>query len=305
MCDWKYLEPIEVNLEALMAQYAGEPATSAYLKEIAPFQPLPAEEQEALAKLALEGDVAVRERLVETNLGLVAVIAATYEGRGLLILDLVSAGNMGLLRAVETFDPGQGQPFVQYVQGWIHRAISEELANMNITPRIPTELLKRINAVHRCMKMLKEELGREPDVEEIAQAMDLTEKQVRAAIHLEEQPLSLDVPISLEEQPLSLDVPISLEDDTPLGDQIPSPLPMPPEVAQKVEELLERMTPREAEVIRMRFGMDDGHTHTLDEVAAAFGITRERVRQIENKAIRRRGYRRSDRLKRIAEFYNR
>ena len=292
MCDWKYLEPMEVNLEALMAQYAGEPATSAYLKEIAPFQPLPAEEQEALAKLALEGDVAVRERLVETNLGLVAVIAATYEGRGLLILDLVSAGNMGLLRAVETFDPGQGQPFVQYVQGWIHRAISEELANMNITPRIPTELLKRINAVHRCMKMLKEELGREPDVEEIAQAMDLTEEQIRASIHLGEQPLSLDVPISLE-------------DDTPLGDQIPSPLPMPPEVAQKVEELLERMTPREAEVIRMRFGMDDGHTHTLDEVAAAFGITRERVRQIENKAIRRRGYRRSDRLKRIAEFYNR
>ena len=292
MCDWKYLEPMEVNLEALMAQYAGEPATSAYLKEIAPFQPLPAEEQEALAKLALEGDVAVRERLVETNLGLVAVIAATYEGRGLLILDLVSAGNMGLLRAVETFDPGQGQPFVQYVQGWIHRAISEELANMNITPRIPTELLKRINAVHRCMKMLKEELGREPDVEEIAQAMDLTEEQIRAAIHL-------GVP------PLSLDAPTCREDDTPLGDQIPSPLPMPPEVAQKVEELLERMTPREAEVIRMRFGMVDGHTHTLDEVAAAFGITRERVRQIENKAIRRRGYRRSDRLKRIAEFYNR
>ena len=292
MCDWKYLEPMEVNLEALMAQYAGEPATSAYLKEIAPFQPLPAEEQEALAKLALEGDVAVRERLVETNLGLVAVIAATYEGRGLLILDLVSAGNMGLLRAVETFDPGQGQPFVQYVQGWIHRAISEELANMNITPRIPTELLKRINAVHRCMKMLKEELGREPDVEEIAQAMDLTEEQIRAAIHL-------GVP------PLSLDAPTCREDDTPLGDQIPSPLPMPPEVAQKVEELLERMTPREAEVIRMRFGMVDGHTHTLDEVAAAFGITRERVRQIENKAIRRRGYRRSDRLKRIAEFYSR
>ena len=292
MCDWKYLEPIEVNLEALMAQYAGEPATSAYLKEIAPFQPLPAEEQEALAKLALEGDVAVRQRLVETNLGLVAVIAATYEGRGLLILDLVSAGNMGLIRALETFDPGQGQPFVQYVQGWIHRAISEELANMNITPRIPTELLKRINAVHRCMKMRKEKLGREPDVEEIAQAMDLTEEQIRASIHLGEQPLSLDAPISLE-------------DDTPLGDQIPSPLPMPPEVAQQVEELLERMTPREAEVIRMRFGMDDGHTHTLDEVAAAFGITRERVRQIENKAIRRRGYRRSDRLKRIAEFYNR
>ena len=292
MCDWKYLEPTEVNLEALMAQYAGEPATSAYLKEIAPFQPLPAEEQEALAKLALEGDVAVRERLVETNLGLVAVIAATYEGRGLLILDLISAGNMGLLRAVETFDPGQGQPFVQYVQGWIHRAISEELANMNITPRIPTELLKRINAVHRCMKMLKEKLGREPDVEEIAQAMDLTEEQIRASIHLGEQPLSLDAPISLE-------------DDTPLGDQIPRPQPLTPEVEQQVQELLERMTPREAEVIRMRFGMVDGHTHTLDEVAAAFGITRERVRQIENKAIRRRGYRRSDRLKRIAEFYNR
>ena len=292
MCDWKYLEPMEVDLESLMARFAADPGIAAYLQEIAPFRPLAAAEQEALAKESLAGDPAARDRLVESNLGLVAVIATAYEGRGLLLLDLISGGNMGLLGALETFDPGKGQPFIQYVQVWIHQAIAEELANISITPRIPTELLKRIAAVHRCMEMLKEELGREPDVAEIAQAMDLTEEQIRAAIHL-------GVP------PLSLDAPTSREDDTPLGDQIPSPQPMPPEVKQKVEELLASMTPREAEVMRMRFGLDDGHTHTLNEVAAAFGITRERVRQIENKAIRRRGYRRSDRLKRIAEFYNR
>ena len=291
MCEWKYLEPMEIDVESLMERYVSDPAVSAYLKEIALFQPLPADVQEELAKQTLDGDQAAREQLIGANLGMVTAIATTYAGRGLCLLDLISVGNIGLMRALETFDPAEKAPFARYVQLCIHRAIARELYEACITPRIPTKLLERINAVVRCRQTLKEELGREPDVEEIAQATGLTEEQIRAAIHLDEPPLSLDAPVSDE-------------DDTPLGDQIPAEVPDLNIAEEQVRELLEYMRPREAEVIRLRFGMVDGQPHTLEEVAEILGITRERVRQIENKAIRPIVRNRMRRRKRIQDFYN-
>lgn len=265
-----------------------------YLKEIGRVPLLSAEEEIALAKRIEQGDEEAKRRLAEANLRLVVSIAKRYVGRGMLFLDLIQEGNMGLIKAVEKFDYDKGFKFSTYATWWIRQAITRAIADQARTIRIPVHMVETINKLIRVSRQLLQELGREPTPEEIAQEMDLTPDKVREIIKIAQEPVSLETPIGEE-------------DDSHLGDFIEDQDVLAPADAaayellkEQLEDVLDTLTEREENVLRLRFGLDDGRTRTLEEVGKVFGVTRERIRQIEAKALRK--LRHPSRSKRLKDF---
>jgi RNA polymerase primary sigma factor len=265
-----------------------------YLKEIGRVPLLTAEEEVELAKKIEQGDEWAKRRLAEANLRLVVSIAKRYVGRGMLFLDLIQEGNLGLIKAVEKFDYRKGYKFSTYATWWIRQAITRAIADQARTIRIPVHMVETINKLIRVSRQLLQELGREPTPEEIAAEMDLPAERVREIMKIAQEPVSLETPIGEEE-------------DSHLGDFIEDQdAPAPAEAAsfmmlkEQLEEVLESLTPREEKVLRLRFGLDDGRARTLEEVGQVFGVTRERIRQIEAKALRK--LRHPSRSKKLKDF---
>lgn len=265
-----------------------------YLKEIGRVPLLTAEQETEYAKLIESGDEEARKRLAEANLRLVVSIAKRYVGRGMLFLDLIQEGNLGLIKAVEKFDYRKGFKFSTYATWWIRQAITRAIADQARTIRIPVHMVETINKLIRVSRQLLQELGREPTPEEIAEEMDLPVERVREIMKIAQEPVSLETPIGEEE-------------DSHLGDFIEDhDAPAPAEAAnfvmlrEQLGEVLESLTPREQKVLRLRFGLDDGRNRTLEEVGQVFGVTRERIRQIEAKALRK--LRHPSRSKKLKDF---
>ena len=266
-----------------------------YLKEIGTVELLTHDEEIELAKRILEGDEEAKKRLAAANLRLVVSIAKRYVGRGMLFLDLIQEGNMGLIKAVEKFDYTKGFKFSTYATWWIRQAITRAIADQARTIRIPVHMVETINKLTRIQRQLIQELGREPSAEEIAEKMDgMTPEKVR-----EIQKISLE--------PVSLETPIGEEDDSHLGDFIEDEGAMSPDdyaanelLKDELNEVLLELTDREEKVLRLRFGLDDGRTRTLEEVGKEFNVTRERIRQIEAKALRK--LKHPSRSKRLKDF---
>ena len=252
-----------------------------YLKEIGKVPLLSADEEVELAKRMAEGDEDAKKRLAEANLRLVVSIAKRYVGRGMLFLDLIQEGNLGLIKAVEKFDYHKGFKFSTYATWWIRQAITRAIADQARTIRIPVHMVETINKLIRVSRQLLQELGREPTPEEIAAEVDMPEEGVREILKISQEPVSLETPIGEEE-------------DSHLGDFIQDDnVPVPAEAAaqtllkEQLDEVLDTLTEREQKVLRLRFGMDDGRARTLEEVGKEFDVTRERIRQIEAKALRK------------------
>ena len=250
-----------------------------YLKEIGKVPLLTAEEEIELAKRMEEGDEDAKKRLAEANLRLVVSIAKRYVGRGMLFLDLIQEGNLGLIKAVEKFDYNKGFKFSTYATWWIRQAITRAIADQARTIRIPVHMVETINKLIRVSRQLTQELGREPSPEEIAQEMNQPVDRVREILKISQEPVSLETPIGEEE-------------DSHLGDFIADEDALAPVDAasqslmrEQLEDALSTLTPREERVIRLRFGLEDGRQHTLEEVGRYFNVTRERIRQIETKAL--------------------
>ena len=267
-----------------------------YLREIGKIPLLSFDEELELAKKILEGDEQAKQRLSEANLRLVVSIAKKYVGRGLLFLDLIQEGNMGLIKAVEKFDYTKGYKFSTYATWWIRQAITRAIADQARTIRIPVHMVETINRLIRTSRLLLQRLGREPTPEEIAEEMDMSVDKV-----MEIQKIAQD--------PVSLETPIGEEDDSHLGDFIQdedSPAPQDSAsftlMKEQLEEVMNTLTPREAKVLKLRFGLEDGRARTLEEVGKEFMVTRERIRQIEAKALRK--LRHPSRSKKLRDYMN-
>ena len=252
-----------------------------YLKEIGKVPLLSAEEEIKLAQRMEEGDEEAKKRLAEANLRLVVSIAKRYVGRGMLFLDLIQEGNLGLIKAVEKFDYRKGYKFSTYATWWIRQAITRAIADQARTIRIPVHMVETINKLIRVSRQLLQELGREPTPEEIAEEMHMSVERVREILKISQEPVSLETPIGEEE-------------DSHLGDFIQDDnVPVPADAAaftmlkEQLEDVLSTLTDREQKVLRLRFGLDDGRARTLEEVGKEFNVTRERIRQIEAKALRK------------------
>lgn len=252
-----------------------------YLKEIGKVPLLTAEEEIELAKKIELGDEEAKQKLAEANLRLVVSIAKRYVGRGMLFLDLIQEGNLGLIKAVDKFDYRKGYKFSTYATWWIRQAITRAIADQARTIRIPVHMVETINKIMRVSRQLVQELGREPSAEEIAKKLDMPVEKVREIIKIAQEPVSLETPIGEEE-------------DSHLGDFIQDDnVPVPAEAAaytmlkEQIGEVLTSLTPREQLVLRLRFGLDDGRSRTLEEVGKEFNVTRERIRQIEAKSLRK------------------
>lgn len=252
-----------------------------YLKEIGKIPLLTPEEESELAKRMDEGDETVKQQLVEANLRLVVSIAKRYVGRGMLFLDLIQEGNLGLIKAVEKFDYTKGFKFSTYATWWIRQAITRAIADQARTIRIPVHMVETINKLIRVSRQLLQELGRDPRPEELAEALDMPVEKVREIQKISQEPVSLETPIGEEE-------------DSHLGDFIPDEdAPAPAEAAayallkEQLEEVLSSLNDREQKVLKLRFGLEDGRARTLEEVGKEFDVTRERIRQIEAKALRK------------------
>ena len=252
-----------------------------YLKEIGKVPLLSAEEEIDLAQRMEQGDESAKKRLAEANLRLVVSIAKRYVGRGMLFLDLIQEGNLGLIKAVEKFDYRKGYKFSTYATWWIRQAITRAIADQARTIRIPVHMVETINKLIRVSRQLLQELGREPTPEEIAEEMHMSVERVREILKISQEPVSLETPIGEEE-------------DSHLGDFIQDDnVPVPADAAaftmlkEQLEDVLSTLTDREQKVLRLRFGLDDGRARTLEEVGKEFNVTRERIRQIEAKALRK------------------
>jgi RNA polymerase primary sigma factor len=265
-----------------------------YLREIGKISLLTPEEEVELAKRVEEGEEEAKKKLIEANLRLVVSIAKKYIGRGLSFLDLIQEGNLGLIRAVEKFDYRKGFKFSTYATWWIRQAITRAIADQARTIRIPVHMVETINKLIRVSRQLVQQLGREPTIEEIAQALGLPPEKVEDIQRIAQEPVSLETPIGEEE-------------DSQLGDFLEDKESPNPEDAtagqllrEQLEEMLGELTEREREVLRLRFGLEDGHAHTLEEVGKRFNVTRERIRQIEAKALRK--LRHPSRSKRLRDY---
>ena len=279
----------------LAAEYNLDDPVRMYLKEIGQVRLLSAEEEIELAKRVCEGDQEAKNKLTEANLRLVVSIAKKYSGRGLHLLDLIQEGNTGLIRAVDKFDWTKGNKFSTYATWWIRQAITRAIADQARTIRVPVHMVEVINKATRCNRKLVQELGREPTVEEIAAELGLPVEKIIEANRTAADTLSLDTPVGDEED---TSIGSFVEDERTPG---PADATSNALLAEALKEILDTLTEREADVLRMRFGMYDGRTHTLEEVGQQFGVTRERIRQIENKAIRK--LRHPSRAKKIKDFY--
>ena len=284
------------NPMALMEGIAIDDPVRMYLKEIGKVNLLSSDEEIELAKRMLEGDEAAKQRLAEANLRLVVSIAKRYVGRGMQFLDLIQEGNLGLIKAVEKFDYTKGYKFSTYATWWIRQAITRAIADQARTIRIPVHMVETINKVIRVSRQLLQELGHDPSPEEIAEVMNMPVQKVRDILKIAMEPVSLETPIGEEE-------------DSHLGDFIADDdTPEPAEMAsytllkEQLVEVLKTLTPREEKVLRLRFGIEDGRTRTLEEVGKEFNVTRERIRQIEAKALRK--LRHPSRSKKLKEFLN-
>lgn len=265
-----------------------------YLKEIGKVSLLSASEEVEIAQRMAEGDVEAKRQLAEANLRLVVSIAKRYVGRGMLFLDLIQEGNLGLIKAVEKFDYRKGYKFSTYATWWIRQAITRAIADQARTIRIPVHMVETINKLIRVNRQLLQEYGRDPRPDEIAREMGISEDKVREIIKIAQEPVSLETPIGEEE-------------DSHLGDFIPDDdAPAPAEVVagtllkEQLMDVLDTLTPREEKVLRLRFGLDDGKARTLEEVGREFAVTRERIRQIEAKALRK--LRHPSRSKKLKDF---
>ncbi len=265
-----------------------------YLKEIGKVPLLSATEEIELAKRMADGDEEAKQKLAEANLRLVVSVAKRYVGRGMLFLDLIQEGNLGLIKAVEKFDYRKGYKFSTYATWWIRQAITRAIADQARTIRIPVHMVETINKLIRVNRQLLQEYGREPRPDEIAAEMGISEEKVREIIKVAQEPVSLETPIGEEE-------------DSHLGDFIADDVtPAPADVAaftllkEQLMEVLDSLTPREKKVLRLRFGLDDGKARTLEEVGKEFNVTRERIRQIEAKALRK--LRHPSRSKKLKDF---
>lgn len=282
----KELEEIQLNGEekidlTLPEGISVDDPVRMYLKEIGKVPLLSIEEESVLAQKMLEGDVEARRRLAEANLRLVVSIAKRYVGRGMMFLDLIQEGNLGLIKAVEKFDHNKGYKFSTYATWWIRQAITRAIADQARTIRIPVHMVETINKLIRESRRLLQELGREPTPEELAKEMNMSYDKVREIMKIAQEPVSLETPIGEEE-------------DSHLGDFIPDEeAPAPAEAAsymllrEQLTDVLDTLTSREARVLKLRFGLEDGRARTLEEVGKEFNVTRERIRQIEAKALRK------------------
>ena len=285
-----------VDPESLVDSFNVDDPVRMYLKEIGKVSLLTSEEEIELAKRMSEGDESAKQRMAEANLRLVVSIAKRYVGRGMLFLDLIQEGNLGLIKAVEKFDYTKGYKFSTYATWWIRQAITRAIADQARTIRIPVHMVETINKVMRISRQLLQELGHDPTPEEIANEMGMPVDKVRDILKIAQEPVSLETPIGEEE-------------DSHLGDFIPDEDASEPAEAasftllkEQLAEVLSTLTPREEKVLRLRFGIEDGRTRTLEEVGKEFNVTRERIRQIEAKALRK--LRHPSRSKKLKDFLN-
>ena len=282
--------------EAMADTFSTDDPVRMYLKEIGKVPLLTPEEEQELAKRMAEGDAEAKHRMEEANLRLVVSIAKRYVGRGMLFLDLIQEGNLGLIKAVEKFDYTKGYKFSTYATWWIRQAITRAIADQARTIRIPVHMVETINRVLRTSHSMVQKLGREPTTKEIADELHIEESKVEEVLKIAQEPVSLETPIGEEE-------------DSHLGDFIQDDEASQPSeeasytlLREQLEEVLSTLTPREEQVLRMRFGLTDGKPHTLEEVGKEFDVTRERIRQIESKALRK--LRHPSRSKKLRDFLN-